>query len=143
MIKYHFLGVLERPFYLVILRFPVGRSIWAAFFWLLFLAVKKSNSPSGETYLNHASKITSWPRGTLSCWASHVTPQGTISCCAIHLAPQGTISCCAIHLAPQGTFSCCAIHLAPQGTFSCCAIHLAKPRMINPRHKKRAIKWPF
>jgi hypothetical protein len=72
MIKYHFLGVLERPFYLVILRFPAGRSIWAAFFWLLFLAVKKSNLPSGETDLNHTSKITSWRHDAISCCAIHL-----------------------------------------------------------------------
>jgi hypothetical protein len=32
------------------LRFPEGRRLWAAFFWLLFLAAKKSNSPQAKVF---------------------------------------------------------------------------------------------
>jgi hypothetical protein len=44
MIQYHFLGVPEGPFDLVILRFPVGRFIWVGFLLVPFLCPNKEKT---------------------------------------------------------------------------------------------------
>jgi hypothetical protein len=79
MIEYHFLGVPERPFDLVILRFPVGRFIWVGFLLVPFLCpnkektlasgrnpaqLKKLNQEAARQQTNPETQINNYPPTT-------------------------------------------------------------------------------